>query len=439
MARFKNIDRNTPMLLPYDIRDWVSENDFVHFVIGVVSQFDLSRIKVNTRGSGSREYPPDMMLTLLLYSYSSAIYSSRSIEKQTYSNLNYRYICANTHPDHDTICKFRRENLEVISFYFVELLEIAKEMGALKVGTISVDGSHIKANANRDKNITYERALELESLLEEEVQNRLSNAEKIDHSEKDEEDFPVKISAIESKVKLAKKALEDRRKKKRDEVILRAERVKKEIGSKSTPKIPSETPDKTDQINDTDPDSRIMRKTRSRPCEQAYNAQISVDSDGSLLVLGGHISQNTGDTYELIQAVDEVTNNIGKPKRVLADSGYLTIIGIKDLIRRNISPFIATSAGKPPEEDFDLYNIKKKPTTGNKYTNHILVHQVKKMHLPKSKTIYSKRMGTVEPVFGFIKQQMKFRQFNLRGLKKVSGEWKLLLLAYNMKRLWQIT
>ena len=179
--RFVNIDRDTPMLLPCDLRDWVPEDDFVHFVLEVVEQFDISKVKVNRRGTGSRQYPPRMMLSLLIYSYASGVFSSRKIEKQSYSNIIFRYIWGNTHPDHDTICKFRRENFKTVADCFLNTLEIAQVMGILKVGTISVDGSHFKVNASQYKNISYERSQQLQVIYKDEIKKRMNAAENADN------------------------------------------------------------------------------------------------------------------------------------------------------------------------------------------------------------------------------------------------------------------
>ena len=164
--RFKNIDRDTPLLLPPDLRDWVAEDDLVHFVIAAVERLPLSRFKVNEKGCGDEQYPPHLLLALLVYCYANGIFSSRRIERATYRDVAVRYLCADTHPDHDTICAFRRHNLEAFAAAFVEVLEMAHELKLLKVGCVSVDGTHIKASASKDKNVTYERATQLRRQLQ---------------------------------------------------------------------------------------------------------------------------------------------------------------------------------------------------------------------------------------------------------------------------------
>ena len=156
-----NVDRDTPMLLPVDLREWVPGEDLVHFVIEAVDSMQLPSMAVNRRGTGSEQYPPRMMLALLVYCYCMGVFSSRRIERATYRDIAVRYLTGDTHPDHDTICAFRRQNGLVVKEGFVEVLRLAAEMKLLKVGTVSVDGTHIRANASKHKSVRYDRAGEL--------------------------------------------------------------------------------------------------------------------------------------------------------------------------------------------------------------------------------------------------------------------------------------
>ena len=173
-----NVDRETPMLLPVDLRDWIPENDLVHFIIGAVDTMNLSAVSVNSRGSGSKQYPPRMMLALLVYCYSNGVFASRRIERGTYRDIAVRYLTGDTHPDHDTICAFRRENGKVVKEAFAEVLRLARQMGLLKVGMVSVDGTHMKANASKHKSVRYDRAGDLEQLLLKDIEALLQRAEK---------------------------------------------------------------------------------------------------------------------------------------------------------------------------------------------------------------------------------------------------------------------
>lgn len=446
--RFVNIDRDTPMLLPCDMREWVSKDDVVHFVIEVLENLDLSSFNINRRGSGSEQYPPRMMLGLLIYSYVMGVFSSRRIERMTYQNISFRYLCANTHPDHDTIAKFRRENFQAVSECFLQILELARELKLLKVGIISVDGSHIKANASKFKNISYERSLDLKQQLDADIQELLKKAEEADaHEEGAFEQLPEELSRLETlreKVHQAQLNLEKRVKDKadqeRDEYERRVkEREKREHKGRFI-KPPAEKPKPEDQANMTDPDSRLMRKSIVTPCEQSYNVQASIDAEGSYLALAGHVCQSSNDQKELEKNVRNIPATIGKPTQVLADNGYLNGKQIKSLTRDGYDIYVATGAeDRRRQLKYDFRSkMKKTERPGHNFVQDWLRKMNEKMTSENGRKIYSLRKQTVEPVFGIIKEQMGFRRFNLRGLKKVEGEWNLVLLSYNMKKIWSM-
>ena len=210
--RFVNIDRDTPLLLPPDLRDWVPENDMVHFVLEAANGVDMSAFKINRRGSGSQQYPPRMMLALLVYCYSHGIFGSRRIQRATYRDLEVRLLTGDTHPDHDTICKFRRENQVAFAAAFLPVLELAREIGLLKVGTVSVDGSHFRANTSKDCNVIYERAGELREQLQSDIAQLLEQAEAAESSEEqNDESLPAQIARREkllAKMETARARLE---------------------------------------------------------------------------------------------------------------------------------------------------------------------------------------------------------------------------------------
>ena len=196
-ARFINIDRQTTLLLPPDLRDWVAEDDLVHFVIEAVERLPLSTFAVNHRGSGDAQFPPAMMLALLIYCYANGLFGSRRIERATYRDVAVRYLCADTHPDHDTICTFRRHNLEAVAAAFVDVLELARELRLLKLGCVSLDGTHLRASASKDKNVTYQRAGELRTQLRLDVDALLAQAEASDREDTDPQALPKEIARRE--------------------------------------------------------------------------------------------------------------------------------------------------------------------------------------------------------------------------------------------------
>jgi len=297
---FVTVDRNTPMLLPMDLRDWVHDDHIVNFILEAVEVVDLSRFKVKRTASGKAQYPPHMMLALLIYCYTMGLFSSRKIEAATYRDIYVRYLSANTHPDHDMICTFRRENFEAVSECFLHVLLLAKELRLLKVGTVSVDGTHIKANASKDKNVTYERATQLEAQLAADITDLMKQAEKADSEGVSDEKLPKEIKrreALKAKMQAAQEELRQRAKARAE-----AERPSFEAKEKAheqrggrgrRPHPPSSTPDRDEQHNMSDAQSRVMRKHK-QGTTQSYNAQICVDTEGSQLILSQHISQCSG-------------------------------------------------------------------------------------------------------------------------------------------------
>lgn len=193
-ARFINIDRQTTLLLPPDLRDWVAEDDLVHFVIEAVERLPLSTFAVNERGSGDPQFPPAMMLVLLIYCYANGLFGSRRIERATSRDVAVRYLCADTHPDHDTICTFRRNHLAAVAAAFVDVLELARELRLLKLGCVSLDGTHLRASASKDKNVTYQRAGELRAQLRLDVDALLAQAEASDREDTDPQALPAEPS-----------------------------------------------------------------------------------------------------------------------------------------------------------------------------------------------------------------------------------------------------
>jgi transposase len=445
-TRFVNVDRNTPMLLPPDLRDWVPQEDMVHFVIEAVEGMRLTTLKVNGRGSGSEQYPPKMMLELLIYCYANGIFSSRRIERATYRDVAVRYLSGDTHPDHDTVCTFRRENLDAVGEAFLQVLQLAREIGVLKVGTVSVDGTHILANASKDKNVRYDRAGELEQRLQSDIQQLLQEAERTDRGEDDDgQSLPQEISRrekLQQKMQKARAQLEHRARQRaqaqqaayEQKSLRRQQREGKRKGRHIHP--PKDTPDDHEQINLTDADGRLMRKNKRSGYEQAYNSQATVDADGSQLILGSHVSTCASDANELVPAVKEVPKEIGDVSAVLADSGYVNGEAWQSLEQDKVDVYVAVSRAESHwrrNYDYRPTSVTEKPAKVIK--DQRLLDMRQKLQSDAGRRLYAKRKQTVEPVFGIIKHVMGFRQFLLRGLGKVSGEWNLVCLAYNVKRL----
>jgi transposase len=444
--RFKNIDRKTPMLLPPDLRDWVAEDDLVHFVINAVERLPLASFAVNDKGCGDEQYPPLMMLALLVYCYANGLFSSRRIERATYRDVAVRYLCADLHPDHDTICAFRRNNLAAVASAFVGVLELARELKLLQLGTVSLDGTHVKASASKDKNVTYERAQELRTQLRLDVEELLKQAEQSDQQKDDPQKLPDEIARRKNlleKMDAACAQLEERAKTRaaaeRAEYERKLAARQQRPGSSKGPKPipPQETPQPDDQINLTDPQARLMRKSQREGYTQSYNAQAAVDADGTQLIVGQSVSTCVSDARNLEPGLASIPTVLGKPTTALADCGYANSEVFNRLAADQPALELYVSVHREDahaERRYD-YRPPKKQKAARTIIDPPRVAMAAKLKTKTGRTIYRRRSATVEPVFGIIKHVLGFRQFLLRGLAKVRGEWNLVCLAYNLKRL----
>ena len=437
------------MLLPPDLRDWIPEDDMVHFVIEAVEGMHLRNLRVNRHGSGSEQYPPKMMLTLLIYCYANGIFSSRRIQRATYRDIAVRFLTADTHPDHDTICAFRRANFEAMAEAFLQVLHLARSMRVLKVGTISVDGTHIKAHASKDKNVRYDRAGELDRQLKKDIRLLMEEAERTDRRDDDDgQSLPDEIARrqrLRAKMQQARADLEDRAKARAEIQQAELQEIahrKKQQGCKTRDRQiqpPKDTPEDREQANLTDADSRLMRKNTREGYTQSYNAQAAVDADGSQLILSNHVSQSASDSNELEPAIHNVPESIGKVNKTLADAGYANAGAIERLEARGHDLYVAV--GRDDGNTKRRYDYRPKSVTDKperKVKDPRLLAMQRKLKTAAGKKLYAKRKQTVEPVFGIIKHVMGYRQTLLRGVENVRGEWNLVCLAYNVKRLWAL-
>jgi transposase len=435
--RLVNVDRDTPMLLPVDMRDWVPENDLVHFVISAVETMELGSVRVNTRGSGSKQYPPAMVLALMIYCYANGLFSSRRIERATYRDIAVRYLTGNTHPDHDTICTFRRENGVLVREAFAQVLRLAREMKLLKVGTVAVDGTHIKANASKHKSVRYDRAGELEKQLRQDIEELLAQADASDREDRpDGQELPKEIARREQ---LRERMLEARRQLEERERGQEARLSEDEDGEeppKSAGGGSKVAPEDSKQINLTDPESALMRKSRRHSYEQAYNAQAVVCAEGSQLILAADVTRTPSDANQLEAALEGVTEAVGPVQRMLADGGYVNAEAI-DRVQQKVDLYVAITSENNNYRRYDYRPPKTRPA--KKVVDPRLIAMREKVTSEEGKRVYGRRAASVEPVFGIIKSAMGLRQFLLRGVAKVRIEWDLACLAYNMRRLWSLT
>ena len=438
--RLKNTDRDTPLLLPPDLRDWVAEDDLVHFVIQAVERLPLTTFALNQRGSGDEQYSPHTLLALLIYCYANGIFSSRRIERATYRDVAVRYLTADTHPDHDTICAFRRHNLEAIAAAFVDVLELAKELQLLSLGVVSLDGTHVKANASKDQNVTYQRARELRVQLRQDVNELLAQAERADQPDQDPQALPKEVARREKllqKMDLACARLEARARARavseRAEYERKVADREKRGGAGRPPEPPAATPKPDEQINLTDPDARLMRKNQGEGYTQSYNAQAVVDT-ASRLIVGQCVSDCPSDARQLEPDLQSIPAGLGPPAAALADCGFMDK-AVFQRLAPDLDLYVSVHREDAHAERRYDYRPPAKRSPPKRIIDPVLLAMAEKLKTPAGKQLYRLRASTVEPVFGIIKAALGFRQFMLRGMQLVAGEWSLVCLAYNLKRL----
>lgn len=451
-AKFVNVDRLTPMLLPCDLTEWVKGNDLVHFIIEVVETCDLSMAHINHSGRGSSQYPPGMMLALLIYSYATGVFSSRRIERATYDSVSMRYICANHHPDHDTIAVFRRRNLSLLEDVFLHVLNMASEMKLLNLGTISVDGTKIKGNASDEANRTIAQIEEELEQLKDVLAGRLEQAELADTQEDQQGDgLPASMqNATERKEKIqrAKQTLEEklskleqRKRKAQDRYKPKPEDRKRKAGAgkktnTKTQKVKMDEMRKRKQINTTDPESGAM-PTRKKGFVQGYNAQAAVSVSDVNLIVSGYVCNEPNDKLELSRMTAQLQKENRNPENYfVADKGYYSSLEIEALERsRNYKLIIPPTHSLARSKSSQRYGVNHPRAKMARLKRKML----KRLKTQQGKRIYQTRNSTSEGCFATVKNAMGFTQFLLRGLKGANIEWELVKIAHNCRKLCEIS
>ncbi len=446
MSNFRPVDRHTAYLLPPSVDEWLPEDHLARFIVEVVDGLDLRAMAAAYGGRGSAAYHPSLLLSLLIYGYATGVFSSRKIERATYDSVAFRFIAAGAHPDHDTLAAFRRRFLDELAGVFVQVLEIAQEMRLLKMGTISLDGTKVHANASRHSALSHGHIEQLEAKLKAEVQELLALAEQADQSNVPEGmSLPEEIQRREVRLAAmaeAKAKIEERAQARfeREQAEYRAKLAAREDKQKRTGKKPSGKPPKPptpgpkaeDQVNLTDEESRIM-PVAGGGVEQAYNAQAAVDTD-SMLVVVPAVTQAPNDKEQvkpMLAKLAELPASLGKVQRLLTDSGFASAANIEASEAAGIEPFMAIKREGHHVNWRERFGEPEALPAGAT-TNERMAH---KLRTRAGRATYSLRKQTVEPVFGIIKSVLGFRQFLLRGLDKVTGEWSLVCLAWNLKRM----
>jgi transposase len=449
MSNFRNFDRDTVFLLPPSVDDWLPEKHLARFIVEVIGGLDLRAMSNSYRGSGSASYHPKLLLAILIYGYATGVFSSRKLERATYDSVAFRFIAANEHPDHDTIATFRRRFLKEIEALFVQVLLLAREMGVLKMGTVALDGTKIHANASRHSAWSYEHAGKLEAQLKTEVAELMAKAEAADKADlPDGMSIPDELARREERLKKlaeARAKIEARAKERyeRDLAEHQAKLAAREAKQKTTgkkpggkpPAPPVEGPLPTDQINLTDEESRIM-PVAGGGFEQCYNAQAVV-AEGSLLVVANDVVQAPNDKQQLepmLAKTKALPKELGKAGTLLGDNGYFSEANVKACEAAKIEPLLAMGRDSHHPSLSERF-AEAPPAPENPTPVEAMAHR---LQTPGGKKLYALRKCIPEPVFGIVKSVLGFRQFLLRGLDKVKGEWSLVTMAWNLKRMFAL-
>jgi transposase len=443
--KFKRVDYEATLDQTISLREALPANHLARFVVELVAQLDLSGIYERYGSRGGEAYAPVVLLALLFYGYASGVFSSRKIERASYESLPFRFVAGGLHPDHDTLANFRKTFLGEIKALFVQMLLLAQTAGYFTLGNISMDGSKVHANASKNKAVSYKRLLELEDQLRVEVDQLFILAEQADR-----QDLPQGLK-VNNEIALrqerlarlaeAKQVLQARAQERQAaeqaeyeaKLRQRAEKAKRSGrtpgGRPPTP--PSGEPQDKDQYNFTDPESRIMKSSSSAGFEQAYNAQVAVDQE-SLLIVACSLSNHPNDKAEAEPTLAALPTALGIPDAAALDNGFWSEKNLAALEERHIEAYIAT--GREPHHMSwqERFATEPEPPAADASPQ---VKMAYKLRTEIGQAIYRLRKCTVEPVIGIIKAVLGFRQFSLRGLAAAEGEWVLVCLAFNLKRM----
>ena len=414
------------LLLPPSLRDWLPEDHLAFFVSDLIDHLDLTAI-TTVYEADDRGYPPyhPVMLTkVVVYAYCVGVFSSRKIQRRLIEDVPFRVLAAGNEPDFRTIADFRKRHLVALKGFFEQVLRLACEMGAPRVGRVALDGSKIKANASKHKAMSYGRMGETQRQLREEVKDLLAQAEAADAAEDAEygpdqrgDELPAELRRRESRLTLireAKRALEAR--------------AKDEATAAGKPAEPAK-PEPKAQYNFTDPESRIMKSPDG--FVQAYNVQVAVDE--LQLIVGQAVTQETNDKKQLMPMITIIEQQSGDtPAQLLADAGYCSDVNLTAIADTTIDAYISTRNQKHGERPGPC------PRGPLPQTATIVDRMSRKLHTKTGAAVYAARKGIVEPVIGQIKQARGFRQFLLRGFEKVQGEWSLVCTTHNILKLYRL-
>jgi len=436
---FRSYQPDQPYLLPPRLDEWLPDDHLVYFVRDVVESLDLKAIYSDYQlGEGGRPpYEPRMMVALVLYAYAVGVFSSRKIERACWESVPFRVLSVDQHPDHATIAAFRKRHLKELGLLFNQVLKLCQRAGLVKLGDVALDSTKVKANASKHKAMSYGRMLKSELQLKDEIAALLKRAQHEDEEEDErqrrkgkDEQLPEELRRRQTrlaKIREAKAALEAEAQEKAEE---EARRKGGDPGAPSAQGHGEAKPAEKAQRNFTDPQSRIMVDKSSNSFVQAYNCQAAVDGKAQVIVAAA-VTQETNDSRQLHPMLERLKANVrGKlPRRLTADSGYYNGEHVQSF-EKKVDLYIATEQFRhgervPPPRGRIPIGLSKKQLMG------------RKVRSAQGQRIYGKRKQIVEPVFGQIKEARRFRQFLLRGLQNVHGEWQMVCTTHNLLKLFR--
>ena len=414
------------LLLPPSLRDWLPENHLVFFVSDLIDQLDLSAITkaYEDEERGYPPYHPVMLTKVLVYAYCVGVFSSRRIQRRLLEDVPCRVLAAGNQPDFRTIADFRKTHLAALQGFFEQVLRLARELGAPRMGRVALDGSKVKANASKHKAMCYDRMRDKQRQLREEVKQLLAQAEATDAAEDAEYGADRRGDELPAELQRRESRLERIREAKR---VLEA-RAKDEAAAAGQP-TDAAKPDPKAQYNFTDPESRIMKGPDG--FVQAYNVQIAVDE--LQLIVGQAVTQETNDKKQLLPMITTIAQQSGDtPTQLLADAGYCSDANLTAIADTSIDAYISTRKQK--------HGVRPGPCPRGPLpkTATIVDRMSRKLHAKTGAAVYAARKGIVEPVIGQIKQARGFRQFLLRGFDKVQAEWSLVCTTHNILKLYRL-
>ena len=448
-GRFTTVDYEATPAQTVRLGECLPPDHLARFVVGVVTQLDFTTIYARYSARGGMAYAPEVLFGLLVYGYATGVFSTRKIERATYEAAPFRYLAGNRHPDHDTLATFRKTFLPELHDLFVQVLLLAQATGVLQLGTISLDGTKIHADASKSKAISYKRLGELEARLRAEVEELFALGARADQGALPD-GLVIADELARRQERLARlaeaKAVLEARAHERDvaeqaayaaKVREREDKVRRTgrppRGRPPTPPTPG--PRNADQYNFTDPDSRIMKRSTDQGFDQPYNGQVAVEQ-ASLLIVGHSLSNHANDQAEVAPTVAAIPAALGTPAAAALDAGYFGEPTIRAREARGSAPYIATGR-EPHYQGWSAYfaAVPAPPPEGASPKERMAYE----LRTDVGKASYRLRKCTVEPVIGNIKEVLGFRQFSLRGLAAAAGEWGLVCLAWNLKRLHRLT